>query len=47
MSDATAGPAPGTRGTTVLALVVAWVVVVVPLLWGVGRVVRQSLALFR
>lgn len=42
-TDATAPP----RATSLLALVVAWAVVGLPLLWGVRRVVLQSLALFR
>ncbi|HEX5832174.1 MAG TPA: hypothetical protein VFY16_14420 [Gemmatimonadaceae bacterium] len=34
-------------GTSVAELAIAWTVVVVPLLWGVGQVVVSSLALFR
>lgn len=38
-----AARAPGGR----LALVVAWVIVGVPTLWGVAQTVLKSLALFR
>lgn len=46
MPESTPTPPPP-RATTLLALVIAWATVGLPLLWGVRRVVLQSLALFR
>lgn len=46
MPESTSAPRPR-RATTLLALVIAWATVGLPLLWGVRRVVLQSLALFR
>jgi hypothetical protein len=43
MTDPTGAPGPGLTGK----LVVAWLIVGVPLVWGVWQVVHKSLALFR
>jgi hypothetical protein len=42
-----AAAAPARRGTPTAAVVIAWLVVGVPLLWGVSRTVANSMALFR
>jgi len=43
MTDPTGSPGPTSTG----ALVLAWLIVGVPLVWGVSQVVIKSLALFR
>ncbi|MDB5289523.1 MAG: hypothetical protein JWL69_764 [Phycisphaerales bacterium] len=40
-------PNPPPKATRTIAIVVAWTVVSIPLLWGVSQTLIQSLNLFR
>lgn len=39
-------PAPRTRGTQIIALIISWSVVGIPAAWGVAQTVRKSIPLF-
>ena len=47
MPDTSTTRAAPSRAATALKLLLAWAVIGLPALWGVGQVVAKALALFR